>query len=152
MTASFTKGPAYGTPFGLKEYLRSTKNLQFESYTVARTTVPTVTLSDGTVTKVLHPGVAMAKITSGGDSGKVGPVQSAATDGRQTAANFVGINDTFLPTQLQYHDCNIAVLRHGTCVQAWCQELNSGGTAFITLTNTTRDALRGTVSLDLNFV
>lgn len=63
-----------------------------------------------------------------------------ATDGRQTAANIVGINGTFLPWQLLEHDEQIAVLYDGTPVQAWCIEYNAAG-APIALSNTTRDAI-----------
>ena len=105
---SFTKGGGQRTPFGSNEYLRSTRDCKFESYTVAAATVPTETI-DGVTQKVLKPGEVMAKITSGGDAGKVGPFMAGATDGRQTLANIVGLNDTWLPWQLMERDAEVSV-------------------------------------------
>ncbi len=65
---------------------------------------------------------------------------AGATDGRETAANIVGINDTFLPWQLAVRDVEISVAYAFTAVQAWCFELNAAGQR-IALTNTTRDAM-----------
>jgi len=144
---SFSKGGGQRKPFGSNEYLRSTQDVKKESYTVAAATVPNETI-DGVVQKVLLPGEVMAKITSGGDAGKVGPFQADATDGRQTLANIVGLNDTWLPWQLMEHDNEIAVTYEATVVQAWCFERNAAG-ARITLTNTTIDAMRGTKGLSI---
>lgn len=147
---AFSKGGAAKTPFGKNEYLRSVRGLKFESYTCAAASVPAETIDGQAGQKVLQPGTVMAKITSGGDSGKVGPFQAGVADGRQTLANIVGLNDTFLPWQLIERDVEIAVLYEGTAVQAWCFELDAGG-ARIALTNTTADAMRGTKGLDITF-
>lgn len=148
---SFTKGSSSTTtPFGRNAYLRSTKGNLFESYTFAASTVPAVTIDGNPGQKILQPGVALAKITSGADAGKVGPFQTGATDGRQTAANLVGINDTFAPWQLIERDIEIAALYKGTCVQGWCFEMDSSG-LFVVLSNTVADALRSTKGLDINF-
>lgn len=80
---SFTRGGAPLGPFGKNVYLRSTKNCQFESYTFAKQTMPYQSI-DGTLVRVLQPGTAIAKITSGPDSGKVGPFQAAGTAEVQT--------------------------------------------------------------------
>ena len=109
-----------------------------------------VTINGNAGQKILQPGTVMAKITSGGDSGKIGPFSAAATDGRQTAANIVGINTTFLPWQLIERDVEVAVAYECTAVQAWCYEYN-GSNAVITLTNTTADACRGVKGLDIHF-
>ena len=146
---SFTKGGGQRTPFGSNEYLRSTQDVKKESYTVAAATVPNETI-DGVTQKVLKPGEVMAKITSGGDAGKVGPFMAGATDGRQTAANIVGLNDTWLPWQLMEHDNEIAVTYECTAMQGWCFERDAAG-ARIPLTNTTADAMRGTKGLDIMF-
>ena len=148
--SSFVKGGGVSTPFGRNEYLRSTRNTQFESYTIAAATLPARTIDGNPNQKILQPGTVLAKITSGGDAGKVGPFQAGATDGRQTAANIVGLNDTFLPWQLIERDVEVGVLYHGTAVQAWCFEYDAGGNA-IALTNTTADAMRGTKGLDITF-
>ena len=147
---SFVKGGGVTTPFGRNEYMRSTRNTQFESYTLAAATLPAQTIDGFTNQKILQPGTALAKITSGADAGKVGPFQAGVTDGRQTVGNLVGINDTFLPWQLIERDVEVGVLYHGTPVQAWCFELDAGGN-LIALTNTTADALRGTKGLDITF-
>lgn len=255
---SFTPGGAVKTPFGKNVYLRNTSVCEFESYTLATSTVPSETI-EGFLQKILQPGTVLAKITSGPDSGKVGPFQASGTaevqtitpttvtagtftltivnpitgvsrttaaiafnataadiqaalealdnvapgdvlaaggpinttavtvtfygtfignpaqmtvdntaltgtlavttttagvagaaDGRQTLANIVGLNDTFLPWQLLEHDCEVAALYHGTAIQAWCFELNAAGTR-IALTNTTADAMRSVKGMDVNF-
>src|SRR5689334_6835392 len=107
--ADFVKGGLnLRPPFGVNEYLRSTQDVKYESYTVAASTIPSVTI-EGSAQKILDRGVVMAKITSGADAGKVGPFQAGVTDGRQTAANIVGLNDTFLPWQLLDRDVEIGV-------------------------------------------
>jgi hypothetical protein len=147
---SFTKGGGVTTPFGKREYLRSTRGNKYESYTLAGATVPSRSIDGNPGQKVLQPGTAMAKITSGPDAGKVGPFQAGVTDGRQTAANIVGLNDTFLPWQTIERDVEIGVAYTAIAVQGWCVELDAGG-AEIPLTNGTADAMRGTKGLDILF-
>jgi hypothetical protein len=148
--ASFTKGGAGPAAFGGNEYLRSTQDVKKESYTCAASTVALETVNGVANQKVLMPGEAMAKITSGGESGKVGPYQPGGTDGRELVANLVGLNDTFLPWQLLERDVEIAVAYQCTAVQGWCFERNAGG-ARIALSNTVADALRSTKGLHINF-
>ena len=145
----FVKGPAYRTPFGTNVFLRSTVGLQFEHYTVAASTVPNETI-DGVATKWLKKGTVLAKITSGGDVGKVGPFSAAALDGRQTAANIVGLNNTELPWQLNERDVEVAVLYRCTAVQAWCFE-HDATDARVALTNTTADPMRSVKTMDVTF-
>lgn len=147
--ASFTKGGNPMGPFGKNVYLRSTQGCKFESYTVAASTVPTETV-DGTPIKILQPGTAMAKITSGPDAGKIGPFQAGVTDGRENVANLVGLNDTFLPWQLMERDVEVAVLYIGTAVQGWCFELDGTG-ARVPLSDTVANAMRGTKGMDITF-
>jgi hypothetical protein len=147
--ASFSKGGPARTPFGKNVYLRSTQDVKKESYTLSAASVATETI-DGTTQKVLQSGEVLAKITSGAEAGKVGPFQAGATDGRQTAANIVGINDTFLPWQLLERDVEVAATYECTAVQGWCFERDAAG-ARITLTNTTADAMRGVKGLDVHF-
>lgn len=146
---SFTKGGGNRAPFGSNEYLRSTQDVKKESYTLSAASVATETI-DGFVQKILKPGEVLAKITSGPEIGKVGPFQAGATDGRQTAANIVGLNDTWLPWQLLERDVEVAATYEATCVQAWCTERDAAG-ARVTLTNTTADAMRGVKGLDVHF-
>ena len=149
--ASFNKGPvpAAYTPFGKNEFLRSTQDVKYEHYTVAHETVPERTI-DGSTQKILQPGTVMAKITSGDDIGKIGPFQAGVTDGRQTLANIVGINGTFLPWQLLERDVEVAVAVEARVVQAWCIELDASG-AEIALTNTTAAGLVAQKSLSILF-
>lgn len=78
------------------------------------------------------------------------PGVAGAADGRQTAANIVGLNDTFLPWQAMERDVEIAAMYIGTAVQGWCLELNAAGVE-IPLSNTTADAMRSTKGLDVTF-
>lgn len=147
----FVKGGGAATPFGRNEFLRSTNpKPQTESYTVAKSAVPQTTDSNGNPLKILQPGTAMAKITSGADSGKVGPFSAQATDGRQTLANLVGLQLTFVPWQFMERDVECAVVTNATAVQAWCFEYDASGNR-IALTNTTADAMRSGKRLDINF-
>lgn len=149
--ASFTKGGGPGTdPFGSNEYLRSTQDVKKESYTVAASTVPLETVNGVANQKVLKPGELMAKITSGGETGKVGPFMAGVTDGRQTLANVVGINDTFLPWQLLERDVEIAVTYEATAVQAWCFERDAAGLRIV-LTNTQAAGLLAQKGIDIRF-
>ncbi|HEY6021690.1 MAG TPA: hypothetical protein VIY48_18030 [Candidatus Paceibacterota bacterium] len=148
--ASFTKGGSTSTPFGRNEFLRSTQDVKVESYTLAASTVPTQTIDGVANQKIVQPGTVMAKITSGGDSGKVGPFQANATDGRQTAANIVGLCMTFLPWQTMERDVEIGVVYQATAVQAWCFEYTNATTR-IALSDTTADAMRGLKRLQVNF-
>lgn len=150
--AHFTKGGGGPNPFGKNAYLRSTQDVKKESYTLASSTVPLEDVGDGTgvTQKVLQSGEVLAKITSGVESGKVGPFMTGATDGRQTTANIVGINDTFLPWQLLERDVEVAATYEATAVQGWCFERDASGVR-IPLSNATADAMRGTKGLDVRF-
>jgi hypothetical protein len=254
----FVRGGTPLTPFGENNWLRSTKAIKSTSYTVARATVPPVTIDGVAGQRILQKGAVMAAITSGPDAGKIGPYQAAGTaevttltvtgtptggtytltwngqtttnipynataaqvqaalealsnievgdvlaaggphpgtpitvtwygsqtgdvaqmtansagltggttptvtpttstpgvagaaDGRQTAANIVGINNTWVPWQLMERDVEVSVVYDAAGVQAWCMELSAAG-LWVTLTNATRDALRGTAGLQINF-
>ena len=152
--SAFVKGGGVSTPFGRNEFLRSTKEgqVQTESYTVAASTVPARTIDGNPNQKILQPGTVMAKITSGAEAGKVGPFQNdiGVTDGRQTAANIVGLNLTFLSWQLIERDVEISCVYDCVAVQGWCIELDAAGNEIV-LTNTTADAMRGTKGLDIKF-
>lgn len=149
--STFVKNSAARAPFGKNVYLRSVRDVKTESYTFAKSGIPTETI-DGDTQKVLQPGTVLAKITSGADTGKVGAFDTTATDGRQTTANIVGINDTFLPWQLLERDVEVAAVYEATVVQAWCFQYTAGVRA--ALSNATRDAiiaLATTTALKLNF-
>lgn len=143
--STFVKGGSTGTPFGKNEYLRSRQDVKFESYTVAASTVVARTIDNVAGQKILQPGTVMAKITSGGEAGKIGPYTSdaAVTDGRSTLANVVGILDTFLPWQLMERDVEVAVAYECTAVQGWCIEMSAGAPSVgVALTNATAAAMQ----------
>jgi Bacteriophage lambda head decoration protein D len=148
--STFIKGGSTSTPFGRNEFLRSTQDVKTESYTLAASTVPSRTIDGVAGQKILQPGTVLAKITSTGEAGKVGPFSAAATDGRQTAANIVGLNLTFLPWQTIERDVEVSAVYQATAVQAWCFELDATNLQ-IALTNTTADAMRGGKRLQINF-
>lgn len=142
--ADFVKGPNWRPPFGKNVFLRSTQDVKVESYTFAASGIPEETLANGDVVKVLQPGTVCARITAvGDDQGKIGVFSAAATDGRQTAANIVGLNITFLPWQLGERDVEVGIVYEATVHQAKCFEYDAGDLR-IALTNTTRDAVSGT--------
>ena len=147
--ASFDKGGSGPDTFGGNEYLRSTQDVKKEHYTVSAASVALETVNGVADQKVLKPGELMASITSGAESGKIGPYDLTATDGREVAANIVGLNDTFLPWQLLERDVEVAVTYEATAVQGWCFQRSSG--ARIALTNTAADLCRGVKGLDIHF-
>jgi hypothetical protein len=146
---SFEKNNTTRTPFGKNQYLRSTRGLGFESFTLAQATVPTQTI-DGFTEKYIQPGTVMAKITSGPDVDKIGPVSADATDGRQTAANIVGVLETFLPWQTKHRDVEVAVCYRGAVVQTRCYQYAAGG-GRVSLTNATRDAMAALPRISMTF-
>lgn len=150
--ASFNKGSgSLDTPFGRNEFLRSTNpKPQTESYTLAASTVPSKTIDGNAGQKILQPGTVMAKITSGAEAGKIGPFRAGVTDGRETPANIVGLNLTFLPWQTIERDVEVSAVYTCTAVQGWCLELDAAGLEIV-LTNATADAMRGSKTLDILF-
>lgn len=154
--ASFDKGPNYRTPFGKNVFLRSTQDVKTTSFTLSKETVPAVTIDGFGGQKVVQTGTVLAKVTSGPEAGKVGPFDELATDGRETAANIVGLCNTFLPWQLTERDVEVAVVYECTAVQAWCLEYASDGevepaSELVPLSDTTADAMRGSKTLDIMF-
>lgn len=150
--STFVKGGGTSTPFGRNEFLRSTKILQTESYTVAASTVPARTIDGNANQKILQPGTVMAKITTGAEAGKVGPFMAGATDGRADVANIVGLELTFLPWQLVERDVEISCVYDCVAVQAWCLEYTvAGGAVAQPLSNATADAMRNGKGLDVHF-
>lgn len=153
--STFVKGGSVSTPFGRNEFLRSTKRLGTESYTLAASTIPSRTIDGVANQKILQPGTVLAKITSGPESGKVGPYSTdttGVTDGRSTAANIVGLNLTFLPWQTIERDVEVSAVYNCVAVQAWCLEYTAASpTVPVALSNTTADAMRGTKGLQVNF-
>lgn len=99
---------------------------------------PQISISTTNVTGTTP--AAVAATTTPGVAGSV--------DGRSNTANLVGINETFLPWQFIERDVDVAALYDGTVVQGWCFELNAAGLR-VPMSNTTRDALRNQVGIDI---
>ncbi len=137
-----------------KNYLRSTRNTQTDPYTCSNESVTEETYEDGngneSSTKLLQCGEVIAKITTGPEAGSVGPYQVGATDGRADSANIIGLNDTYLPWQLNERDVDIAVLYHGVAMFGWCTIRDATG-ARVPITAAVADAMYGKRGLDVNF-
>lgn len=146
---SFNKGGGVSTPFGVRQYLRSTRELLTNSATFAADTYPETDI-DGAKEKILQPGTVLAVITSGDNAGKVGAFQDGASDGRGDVKNIVGLNDTFLPYQLKDGDQEVAVVYGCVAVKDWCTQIDASG-ALVKITETVADGLRGGQSLDVKF-
>jgi len=145
----FDKGPAFRVPFGNNAFLGSTRDFKLEHRTFAKSTVPTVEI-DGVDCKVLPKGAVLALITSGADAGKVGVRDADASDGRQTVGNIVGVNNTFLPTQLLHRDVEVAFVYDGVVVGEWLLEYDGSPGEWVAATTTTKNALRpNTAPLDV---
>ena len=83
---------------------------------------------DTTEARVLQPGTIMARITTVGlTENMVGPHDLSATDGREVVANIVGVNDTFLPTQLLHRDVEVSIVYEASVVAAWCRMVDAAG-------------------------
>ncbi len=96
------------------EYLYSTTGNQFDSYTLASGLGST----DDKGNYYLNKGEVLAVITSGDAAGKVGPYDTTASDGRETASNIVGFNDTFVDDNSE--DADVGVLYKGTVDETYC--------------------------------
>lgn len=153
---SFTAGSGTPATFGRNEFLRSKQDVKTESYTVAATSIPSQTIDGIAGQKTLQPGTVMAKITTAAgtstaaDVGKIGPFQAGVTDGRQTLANIVGLDMTFLPWQFVERDVEVAVVYEASVVQAWCIELDAGGLSIV-LTNATAAGMLAQKTMDIKF-
>lgn len=143
------------TPFGVNEFLRSTQDVKKESYTLAASTVPAQTIDGATGQKILQPGTVVAKITSGPETGKIGPYSTdttGVTDGRSTAANIVGILSTAIPWQLVAGDMEVAVVYEASVKQGWCIEYTAAKPNGDVLSNATAAALRAGGAASVNGV
>ncbi len=111
-------------------------------YTAAGNLTGPVTVDlDITLVTGSTPGIGEVHTTTG---------VAGSLDGRATLANLVGLNDTFLPWQLNEGDREVAVNYICTAVQGWCFELNAAGER-IALTNTQADGMRGVKGMDITF-
>lgn len=82
--------------------------LAYDSYVFADGTLT----NDASENRYVQPGTVVALITSGGDAGKVGAYYAGAADGRQTAANIVGVLQTALiSNQLKNGDADVSVAK-----------------------------------------
>lgn len=94
--------------------------------------VPALTFSNAGLSGGTTPNAAVATGTPG---------VPGVSDGRQTAANIVGLNLTSLPWQLLERDVEISAVYDCEAVQGWCLEMNSAG-LFVPVSNTTAAAMQ----------
>lgn len=92
----FTKD-SLRTPFGRNVYLRSTRDVKTESYTIYAASVPNIAV-DGVNQKVLQPGVVMARIVSGAGAGMIGPFQSGGVTNERASIAVDAAGGTFTIT------------------------------------------------------
>lgn len=134
-------------------YLRSTQPGSFSntSYTLAAGSHPIEPEATGIGAgkKFLQRGELLAKITSGDDAGKVGVFQDSATDGRESAANIVGINRTFAPWELNERNVDVAADYEANVVAAWVTKRDADGNR-VPVDQSTMDAI--SARTDLNIV
>lgn len=127
---SFQKD-AFRTPFGRNNFLRSTRDVKTESYTFAAATLPAVTI-DGSSQKVLQPGMALAKATSGASSGMVGPFQrgtgAAGTNEQQSVTLTGATGGTFTLSFESDTTAAIAFDATAATVQSALEALSTIGT------------------------
>lgn len=98
-----TGGPLNTGPFTLQYWLQGDQ--------------PAVTV-DVTALTGSSPGITVATSQAGA---------AGAIDGRQTAANIVGLNNTFLPWTLLERDVEVTAVYEAAAVQGWCIELDANG-------------------------
>lgn len=108
---------------------------------------PNLTVVESALTGGASPAVAIA--TTGGVGTTAG-----ATDGRQDFRNIVGINNTFLPWQMEFRDVEIACVTDCLAVQAWCLMYDGAGNLVEFDSNTALLLAQGAgdPSLNLRFV
>lgn len=78
------------------------------------------------------------------------PGVGGATDGREDAANIVGVCNTFLPWQTMERDVEVAVIYEATVIQARCIEYDAAGLE-IALSDTTAAEMFGKKHMDIHF-
>jgi hypothetical protein len=131
----FIKDNTYRTPFGKNQYLRSTQDVKFESYRVLASTIPSATI-DGTATKVLQPGVVMAKLTSTANAGMIGPYQPGTVISESYAIASDRTGGTFTITVGAETTGNIAYNANAAAVLAALVALDGIDVGAVTVTGT----------------
>jgi len=94
---SFSKNDTARTPFGRNQFLRSTRGLGIESYTLSRATVPDQTI-DTFTERFLQPGTVLARVTSGNEAGKIGPFRAGAVINESVSLAVTATGGTFTLT------------------------------------------------------
>lgn len=132
----FVKGGTALTPFGNNEFLRSTKLRLTESYTVAASTITAQTIDTVDGQKILPKGMVMAKITSGGDAGKIGPFQGGTLQNEVQTITVTGTptGGTFRLGFRGQATANIAYNAAASAVQTALLALNNVGASDLAVT------------------
>lgn len=118
----------------------------------ANLAVTTITFANDSGANVPQATVSVTGLNAGATMTVATGTQGApgALDGRQTAANIVGICNTFLPWQTIHRDVEVAVIYEAAVVQANCIELNADGVE-IALTNSTAAEMFAKKGLNFTF-
>jgi|SRR5688572_11438694 len=88
--ADFVKGGSALTPFGNNNFLRSTRDVKTESYTLSKATITAQTIDTVTGQKIVPKGLVLAKITSTAEAGKVGPYQGGTVQNEVQTVTVTG--------------------------------------------------------------
>jgi hypothetical protein len=134
--AHFDKGGTALTPFGNNEFLRSPKNKLVNSYTVAKASVTAQTIDGVSGQKILPKGMVMAKITSGGDAGKIGPYQGGTLANEVQTVTITGTptGGTFRPAFRGVATAPIAFNAAASAVQTALLDLPNVGPTDLAVT------------------
>lgn len=127
-----TGGPGPGTPY----VITAKAGGAFDE-------IPLTWTHTDSLTGGASPAVAIAHTTPGGGT-------AGATDGRADPRNIVGINNTFLPYQLEYRDVEVACVYDAAAVAAWVLMYNSAGVP-VPIDVETERALRFAINLNILF-
>lgn len=146
---------AFATPFGRNVFLRSTV-FKTVGYTCAASTIPARTIDGHAGQKVLQPGTVMALITSGPETGKIGPFQGAGVDEVHTLDPSSGAGDwasgTFTLTVLGYTTAAIAYNANAAAIQAAVRAAVAAGDTAGTYDDITIEVTGGPLSSNTNVV
>lgn len=127
-----TGGPGPGTPYVITAKAGG-----------AFVEIDTKWSATGSFTGGASPAVAVVDTTPGG-------AVAGATDGRADPRNIVGINNTFLPYQLEYRDVEVACVYDAAAMANSVLMYNSAG-VFVVIDVETERALRLATNLNILF-
>lgn len=146
----FNPGGGVSPTFGRNEYLRSTENRQFRSYTVSSAAFPVEKIGDDEGQKFLQAGEVMVTLTGGPEAGKSVPFQTGGANGADSLTGILGLNDSFEPWRLNNGDIEAGIMYHGAATQGWCTIRDASGKR-VPMTDAVANAMRSSKTLDILF-